>query len=47
MLPIIQKGTADDVAERISEMTAELRGMMANTGVKDCCSFDPTVIHRR
>ena len=47
LIPVIQNGTADDVAGRINEMTAELKGMMAYTGVKDCSSFDPSVIHRR
>ena len=44
LIPVIQKGTAEDVASEIEEMTMEMRGMMAYTGVKDCRSFDPDVI---
>lgn len=43
---LIQKGTSG-VACRIQEMTAELRGIMAKTGVKDTSSFDATVLHLR
>ncbi len=38
---------AEGVAERMKEMTAELKGAMYFTGVADCQSFDPTVIHHK
>ena len=40
------KQSGDAVAERIREMTAELKGVMAYTGVKDTKSFDASVLHR-
>lgn len=46
LIPHIRKGGSNGVAERINEMTDELRGVMAYTGVKDLNSFDPTIIHR-
>lgn len=47
LIPYVQKGSPEIVADRIREMNLELRGLMASTGVKDCRSFDPTVIHLR
>lgn len=38
---------AEGVEKRLKEMTAELKGVMYFTGVKDCTSFDPSVIHQR
>ena len=38
---------ADAVAGRINEMTAELAGIMARTGVSALDKMDATVIHRR
>jgi len=38
--------SAEAVAARLQEMTDELRGTMAFTGVENTRSFDPTVIHR-
>ena len=38
--------SAEAVAARLREMTAELRGTMAFTGVEDTKHFDPTVLHR-
>lgn len=35
------------VAARIKEMTAELAGVMARTGVKSLKDIDPSVIHKR
>lgn len=46
LMPLLKDG-ADAVAARISEMTAELAGIMARTGVKSLDDMDPTVIHRR
>jgi isopentenyl diphosphate isomerase/L-lactate dehydrogenase-like FMN-dependent dehydrogenase len=47
LVPYIKQGGAQAVADRIKEMTGEMRGVMAFTGVKDTDSFDPTVIHQR
>lgn len=46
LMPLLKDGS-DAVAARISEMTAELAGIMARTGVKSLDEMDPTVIHRR
>lgn len=46
LIPYTARG-ADAVAEEIQKMSAQLRGLMAWTGVKDTASFDPTVIHAR
>lgn len=46
LMPLLKDG-ANAVAARISEMTAELAGIMARTGVKSLDEMDPTVIHRR
>ena len=46
LIPVLKKGGAQAVADRINAMTDELKGAMAYTGVKDMNSFDPTVIHR-
>lgn len=46
LIPYISKGGAEAVASRIQEMTDELKGAMAYTGVKTMKSFDPAVIHR-
>ena len=46
LIPYTREG-ADAVADRLREMTAQLRGYMANTGVKDLNSFDPSVIHHK
>lgn len=45
LIPYIRKG-GDGVAARINEMTDELKGIMAYTGVKDMSDFDASVIHR-
>ena len=44
LMPYLKDG-AGSVAGRIREMDAELRGVMARTGVKDLSSMDPTLIH--
>ncbi len=46
LIPYISKGGADAVTSRIQEMTDELKGAMAYTGVKTMKDFDATVIHR-
>ena len=46
LMPLLKHGE-DAVAERINEMTAELAGMMARTGVADLAGFDPSVLHKR
>lgn len=46
LIPAIRQGGAAAVAKRIQEMTNELKGVMAYTGVADMQSFDPTVIHK-
>ncbi len=45
LIPYLRKGGADAVRERMEDMTRELKGFMANTGVKDVESFDATVVH--
>ena len=44
--PLLKNG-ADAVAGRINEMTAELAGIMARTGVSALDKMDSTIIHRR
>ena len=46
LMPLLKEG-ADAVARRIDEMTAELAGVMARTGVRSLDEMDSTVIHRR
>ncbi len=46
LMPLLKNG-ADAVAGRINEMTAELAGIMARTGVSALDKMDATVIHRR
>ena len=46
LMPLLKNG-ADAVAGRINEMTAELAGIMARTGVSSLNKMDATVIHRR
>ena len=46
LMPLLKHGE-DAVAERINEMTAELAGIMARTGVGSLDAMDPTVIHKR
>ena len=46
LMPLLKDGP-DAVAQRIQEMTAELAGIMARTGVRSLDGMDPTVIHRR
>ena len=46
LMPLLKQGP-DAVAARIKEMTAELAGVMARTGVKSLKDIDPSVIHKR
>lgn len=46
LMPLLKDG-AQVVSDRINEMTAELAGIMARTGVKSLDDMDPAVIHRR
>ncbi len=46
LMPLLKDG-AEAVARRMVEMTAELAGVMARTGVRSLDEMDPTVIHRR
>ncbi len=46
LMPLLKEG-AEAVAHRITEMTAELAGVMARTGVCSLEEMDPTIIHRR
>ena len=46
LMPLLKKGP-EAVAQRIDEMTAELAGVMARTGVSGLDRMDATVIHRR
>lgn len=45
LMPLLQDG-ADATAKRIRQMTAEMAGVMARTGVLSLDQMDPTVIHR-
>lgn len=46
LIPYIRQGKEQAVADRIKEMTAQLKGAMAYTGVASVKEFDPSVIHR-
>lgn len=46
LMPLLKDGP-EAVAGRIKEMTAELAGVMARTGVRDLSGMDPSVIVRR
>ena len=46
LMPLLKKGP-EAVAERIKEMTAELAGVMARTGVASLADMDASIIHRR
>jgi isopentenyl diphosphate isomerase/L-lactate dehydrogenase-like FMN-dependent dehydrogenase len=46
LMPLLKDG-ADAAAGRIDEMTAELAGVMARTGVSGLDKMDSTIIHRR
>ena len=46
LMPLLKSGP-EAVSQRINEMTAELAGIMARTGIATLDDMDPTVIHRR
>ena len=46
LMPLLKQGP-EAVAARIRQMTAELAGVMARTGVKSLKDIDPSVIHKR
>lgn len=46
LMPLLRQGS-DAVSARINEMTAELAGVMARTGISNLDGMDPSVIHRR
>lgn len=46
LIPYIRQGGEQAVADRIKEMTAQLKGAMAYTGVASVKEFDSSVIHR-
>ena len=46
LMPFL-KHEAEAVSARIDEMTAELAGIMARTGIRSLDDMDPSVIHRR
>ena len=46
LMPLLKEGE-DAVSIRINEMTAELAGIMARTGIPALDKMDSTVIHRR
>ena len=46
LMPLLKSGP-EAVSQRINEMTAELAGIMARTGVASLDEMDSTVIHRR
>lgn len=46
LMPLIRQGGGEAVAKRITEMTEEMKGVMAYTGVKNLKEFDAGVIHR-
>ena len=46
LMPLLKNG-AEVVAGRIDEMTAELAGVMARTGVSSLENMDSSIIHRR
>lgn len=46
LIPKIRQSGAQGVADRIQEMTEEMKGVMAYTGVKSLKEFDASVIHR-
>lgn len=47
LIPIVLEKGADGVTSRLQAITSELRGLMANTGVKNTGSFDASVLHMR
>ena len=46
LIPYIRQGGEQAVAKRMEEMTAQLKGAMAYTGVASVNEFDSSVLHR-
>lgn len=46
LIPYIKKGGEEAVAARMKEMTEELKGVMAYTGVKNMKEFDASAVHK-
>lgn len=46
LMPLLKNGP-EAVSQRINQMTEELAGVMARTGVKTLSDMDPAVIHKR
>lgn len=46
LMPLLKQGP-EAVSQRINDMTAELAGIMARTGVKSLDDMDASIIHRR
>lgn len=46
LMPLLKKGQ-ETVSKRINDMTAELKGIMAKTGVQNLSQMDSSVIHKR
>ena len=46
LMPLLKKGQ-DVVSKRINDMTTELKGIMAKTGVQNLSQMDSSVIHKR
>lgn len=46
LIPYLKKGGGEAAAARIREMTEELKGAMAYTGVRNMHEFDPSVLRR-
>lgn len=46
LIPYIKKGGEEAVAARMKEMTEELKGVMAYTGVKNVKEFDASTVHK-
>lgn len=46
LMPLLKKGQ-ETVSKRINDMTAELKGIMAKTGVENLSQMDSSVIHKR
>ena len=45
LMPFLKKGSGA-VSERINQMTDELKGVMARTGIPSLDKMDKSVIHR-
>lgn len=46
LMPLLKKGE-ETVSKRINDMTAEIKGIMAKTGVQNLSQMDSSVVHKR